>query len=119
MLFRSDELNEIIKGELEIFVEQLKEAIDQVVASHDKSYRSFPMLLVGGGAELNGLVQYITPKVLSETVQVVRPKTLGARNATFFNCLGAILTHSRYPNLNDESHPRVGVLTRNNTNQAK
>ena len=77
------------------------------------------MLLVGGGAELNGLVQYITPKVLSETVQVVRPKTLGARNATFFNCLGAILTHSRYPNLNDESHPRVGVLTRNNSNQAK
>ncbi len=115
----NDELNEIIKGELEIFVEQLKEAIDQVVASHDKSYRSFPMLLVGGGAELNGLVQYITPKVLSETVQVVRPKTLGARNATFFNCLGAILTHSRYPNLNDESHPRVGVLTRNNSNQAK
>ena len=115
----NDELNEIIKGELEIFVEQLKEAIDQVVASHDKSYRSFPMLLVGGGAELNGLVQYITPKVLSETVEVVRPKTLGARNATFFNCLGAILTQSRYPNLNDESHPRVGVLTRNNTNQAK
>ena len=115
----NDELNEIIKGELEIFVEQLKEAIDQVVASHDKSYRSFPMLLVGGGSELNGLVQYITPKVLSETVQVVRPKTLGARNATFFNCLGAILTHSRYPNLNDESHPRVGVLTRNNPNQAK
>ena len=115
----NDELNEIIKGELEIFVEQLKEAIDQIVASHDKSYRSFPMLLVGGGAELNGLVQYITPKVLSETVQVVRPKTLGARNATFFNCLGAILTHSRYPNLNDESHPRVGVLTRNNPNQAK
>ena len=115
----NDELNEIIKGELEIFVEQLKEAIDQVVASHDKSYRSFPMLLVGGGAELNGLVQYITPKVLSETVQVIRPKTLGARNATFFNCLGAILTHSRYPNLNDESHPRVGVLTRNNSNQAK
>ena len=115
----NDELNEIIKGELEIFVEQLKEAIDQVVASHDKSYRSFPMLLVGGGAELNGLVQYITPKVMSEAVEVIRPKTLGARNATFFNCLGAILTQSRYPNLNDESHPRVGVLTRNNPNQPK
>ena len=33
--------------------------------------------------------------------------------------LGAILTQSRYPNLNDESHPRVGVLTRNNSNQTK
>ena len=115
----NDELNEIIKGELEIFVEQLNEAINQIVASHDKSYRSFPMLLIGGGAELNGLVQYVTPKVMSETVEVVRPKTLGARNATFFNCLGAILTQSRYPNLNDESHPRVGVLTRNNPNPTK
>ena len=109
----NDELNTIIKGELDIFVEQLNDAINEIVAQHDKSYRSFPMMLVGGGAELNGLVQYITPKVMSETVEVVKPKTLGARNATFTNCLGAILTYSKYPNLNDESHPRVGVLSRN------
>ena len=112
----NDELNAIIKGELDIFVEQLNEAINDIVAQHDKSYRSFPMMLVGGGAELNGLVQYITPKVMSETVEVIRPKTLGARNATFTNCLGAILTYSKYPNLNDESHPRVGVLSRNPAN---
>ena len=110
----NDELNEIIKSELDIFVRELNDAVDSIVAQHDKSYRSFPMILIGGGAELNGLVQYITPKVPSETVNVIRPQTLGARNATFFNCLGAILTHSKYPNLNDESHPRVGVLSRNN-----
>ena len=112
----NDELNSIIKGELDIFVQQLNDAINDIVAQHDKSYRSFPMMLVGGGAELNGLVQYITPKVMSETVEVIRPKTLGARNATFTNCLGAILTYSKYPNLNDESHPRVGVLSRNPAN---
>ena len=113
----NDELNTIIKSELDIFVEQLNDSINDIVAQHDKSYRSFPMMLVGGGAELNGLVQYITPKVMSETVEVVKPKTLGARNATFTNCLGAILTYSKYPNLNDESHPRVGVLSRNPTNK--
>ena len=112
----NDELNALIKGELDIFVQQLNDAINDIVAQHDKSYRSFPMMLVGGGAELNGLVQYITPKVMSETVEVIRPKTLGARNATFTNCLGAILTYSKYPNLNDESHPRVGVLSRNPAN---
>ena len=112
----NDELNTLIKGELDIFVQQLNDAINDIVAQHDKSYRSFPMMLVGGGAELNGLVQYITPKVMSETVEVIRPKTLGARNATFTNCLGAILTYSKYPNLNDESHPRVGVLSRNPAN---
>lgn len=111
----NDELNAIIKGELDIFIKYLNEAVDNVVAQHDRSYRSFPMLLIGGGAELNGLVNYMTPKVLSETVEVISSKTLGARNPTFFNCLGMILTHAKYLNLNDEAHPKVGQVTRNPT----
>ena len=109
----NDELNEIIKGELDIFVKSLNDAVNEIVSQHDKSYRSFPMLLIGGGAQLNGLVNYITPKVMSDTVTVVTSKTLGARNPTFFNCLGMILTHSKYLNLNDEAHPKVGQVTRN------
>ena len=109
----NDELNEIIKGELDVFVKYLNDAVNDIVSQHDKSYRNFPMLLIGGGSQLNGLVSYITPKVLSETVQVVAPQTLGARNPTFFNCLGMILTHAKYLNLNDEAHPRVGQVTRN------
>ena len=109
----NDELNAIIKGELDIFVTYLNNAVNEVVSAHDRSYRSFPMLLIGGGSELNGLVNYITPKVLSETVDVVSSKTLGARNPTFFNCLGMILTHAKYLNLNDEAHPKVGQVTRN------
>ena len=108
----NDELNAIIKEELNIFVKYLNDAVNEIVAQHDKSYRSFPMLLIGGGAQLNGLVEFITPKVLSETVEVISPKTLGARNPTFFNCLGMILTHSKYMNLNDEAHPKVGQVTR-------
>ena len=111
----NDELNAIIKGELDIFVKYLNEAVDQVVSQHDRTYRSFPMLLIGGGAELNGLVNYITPKVLSETVEVITPQTLGARNPTFFNCLGMILTHAKYLSLNDEAHPKVGQVTRNSS----
>ncbi len=109
----NDELNAIIKEELNIFVKYLNDAVNDIVAQHDKSYRSFPMLLIGGGAQLNGLVEFITPKVMSETVEIVSPQTLGARNPTFFNCLGMILTHSKYMNLNDEAHPKVGQVTRN------
>ncbi|MBO7573264.1 MAG: rod shape-determining protein [Bacilli bacterium] len=109
----NDELNEIIKGELDVFVKDLNDAVNEIVSQHDKSYRNFPMVLIGGGSQLNGLVSYITPKVMSETVQVVAPQTLGARNPTFFNCLGMILTHAKYLNLNDEAHPRVGQVTRN------
>ena len=109
----NNELNEIIKEELDVFVKYLTDAVNNVVAQHDKSYRSFPMLLIGGGSQLNGLVSYITPKVLSETVMTVAPKNLGARNPTFFNCLGMILAHSKYLNPNDESHSKVGQVTRN------
>ena len=109
----NDELNDIIKGELDVFVKELNDAVNEIVSQHDKSYRNFPMILIGGGSQLNGLVSYITPKVMSETVQVVAPQTLGARNPTFFNCLGMILTHAKYLNLNDEAHPRVGQVTRN------
>ena len=109
----NNELNEIIKGELDVFVKYLNDAVNDIVGIHDKSYRSFPMLLIGGGAQLNGLVSYITPKVLSETVEVVTAESLGARNPTFFNCLGMLLTQAKYMNLNDDAHPRVGQVTRN------
>ena len=113
----NNELNDIIKEELDVFVKYLNDAINDIVAQHDKSYRNFPMLLIGGGSQLNGLVSFITPKVMSETVEVVAPKTLGARNPTFFNCLGMILTHSKYLNLNDEAHPKVGQVTRTQNNK--
>ncbi|HHT66731.1 MAG TPA: hypothetical protein GX010_00670 [Erysipelotrichaceae bacterium] len=109
----NSELNAIIKSELEVFVKKVNESIDKVVSQHDKSYRSFPLLLIGGGAELNGLEAYITPKVLSDVVQVVRPRNLGARNGTFFNCLGMLLAHSKYINVNDESQSKTGNVTRN------
>ena len=70
------------------------------------------MILIGGGSQLNGLVEYIEPKVQSETVRVVTPRTLGARNPTFTNCLGMILANAKYPNVYDESHPKVAPLTR-------
>lgn len=106
------ELNEIIKGELEIFVRQLNDAIEQLQDTHDNSYRQLPMILIGGGAKLNGLVEYVEPKVQSETVKVIAPRVLGARNGTFMNCLGLILVNSKYPNLYDETHPRIEGLTR-------
>lgn len=108
----TDELNSIIKSELEIFVKQLNASIDDLLKDYDKSAKALPMLLIGGGARLNGLVEYLEPKVQSETVQVVIPRSLGARNPTFTNCLGMIIANSKYPNVYDETHPRVGQLSR-------
>ena len=111
----ADELNAIIKGELDVFLKQLGGAIDDLLKDYDKSAKGLPMLLIGGGSRLNGLIEYMEPKVQSEKVIAVQPRSLGARNPTFTNCLGMILANSKYPNVYDETHPRVGALTREPT----
>ena len=70
------------------------------------------MILIGGGAQLNGLKEFIEPKVPSEYVRVVTPNNLGARDATFTNVLGLILANQKNPSVYDELHPRVGQVTR-------
>lgn len=108
------DLNAVIKGELEIFVRQLNDSITHLLEKYDSSLKSLPMVLVGGGAKLNGLVDYVLPKVQSDSVMVVTPRTLGARNPTFTNCLGMILANTKYPNVYDETQPRVGTVSREN-----
>ena len=107
-----DELNSIIKGELDVFLSELEKTLNDLLQGYDSSAKQLPMILIGGGSKLNGLVEYIEPKVQSETVKVVAPRTLGARNPTFTNCLGMILANAKYPNVYDEAHPKVTTLTR-------
>ena len=107
-----DELNSIIKNELDIFLKELEISLNDLLKGYDPSAKQLPMILIGGGSHLHGLVEYIEPKVQSETVMVVSPRTLGARNPTFTNCLGMILANAKYPNVYDESHPKVAPLTR-------
>lgn len=107
-----DELNTIIKKELDTFVGQLNSAIDVILKDYDSSLKTIPMILIGGGARLNGLTNYITPKVPCDTVTVVTPRSFGARNPTFTNCLGMILANAQVPAVYDENHPHFGQVTR-------
>ena len=111
----ADELNSIIKDELDVFIKMLQASIDDLLRDYDKSAKGLPMVLIGGGSRLNGLIEYMEPKIQSEKVIAIAPRSLGARNPTFTNCLGMILANSRYPNVYDETHPRVGQLTREPT----
>ena len=113
----TDELNAIIKSELDILIKQLNAAIEELSKDYEKTIKSLPMVLIGGGSRLNGLIDYIEPKLQNEKVIAVLPRTLGARNATFTNCLGMIIANSKYPNVYDETHPRVGQLTRDSNNK--
>ena len=108
----TSELNEIIKNELSSFVKDLNASIDVLLKDYDKTTKNLPMLLIGGGAKLNGLVEFLAPKVQSETVTVVMPRSLGARDATYTNCLGLILASKTSQASYDENQPRVGQVTR-------
>lgn len=107
-----DELNEIIKDELSTLVKELNSSLDELLKTYDKATKSLPMLLIGGGSRLNGLVEYVTPKVPSEYVKVVTPRALGARDSTYTNVLGIILAQSVNPAIGDDNHPKVGQVTR-------
>lgn len=107
-----EDLNIIIRSELDSFVKQLNNAIDTLLTSLKPEYRTLPIILVGGGSKLNGLVEYIKPHIMSDEIFIFEPKVLGARNATFTNCLGMILVCSKYPTMFDETHQRVGPISR-------
>lgn len=108
----SEELNYVIKKELDTFQNQLNNAINEIFNLNDPNLKSVPMILIGGGSLLNGLVDYLEPKVPSEFVRVVTPTSLGARNPTFFNCLGMLYVNSKYPLTFDEGQTKVGQVTR-------
>lgn len=107
------ELNAIIKDELDNLARELNIAIDHLLdEGNDGAYKKLPMILIGGGSLLTGLTSYIEPKVPSETVRIVTPKSMGARNPSYFNTLGMVLSNFKYPNVSDEGTPKVNNLTR-------
>lgn len=108
----TDELNDIIKQELAAFVKDLNDSIAELLKEYGLEARNLPMIMIGGGAQLNGLKEYVEPKVQSDTVTIVAPRNLGARDATFTNALGLILANQVNPSVYDENHPRIGNVTR-------
>ena len=108
----SDELNGIIKSELAVFLKDLDASLDELLKGYDKSTRKLPLVLIGGGAKLNGLVDYLKPKVDSDDVIVVSPRNLGARDSTYTNCLGLILASRAGQTPYEDNQAHVGQVPR-------
>ena len=109
------ELNTIISNELSSFANQLNICINNLlhsIGADPQCSKKLPVILTGGGSSLNGLVQFIESKLQSDVVKTYCPNTIGARNAIFTNCLGAIIANKKHQAVFDESHPKIGTLTR-------
>ena len=108
----SEELNKLLKAELENFVAGVNKAINNLLKDYNPTYKTMPMILIGGGALLKGLESYLAPKVQSKEVTVFIPQTLGCRNPSYVSCLGAMLVVSKYRYSFDENRQRVEQVVR-------
>lgn len=110
--YYKEDLNEIIYKGLDEFVAQLALARNALLERQNPDLHKLPIILVGGGSQLKGLVQYLSEKVESSEIKVVTPNVIGARDATFTNCLGMILVAKKYMSMNEDIHLRASNMSR-------
>ena len=112
--YRVSDLNKLIASELDTFILELNNALNSLLEGNPdaEKYKTLPMMLIGGGSTLYGLHDYMVGKVQSSNIIIATPKTLGARNSSYFNCLGMILVNHKYPNAYDDNQKKVTDLNR-------
>ena len=120
---RVSDLNTLIARELDTFVRELNNAINSLFEGYPsvdvEKDKALPMVLIGGGSTLYGFTEYLTGKVKSTSLILATPKTLGARNSSYFNCLGMILMNRKYPNAYDDNQKKVTDLGRDTRSEDK
>ena len=115
------ELNELIVIQLEEFAKELNNALNSLLENYTDTdkYRSLPMILIGGGSQLYGLKKFLKTKVNNSDILIPTPHSLGARNSSYFNCLGMILMNYKYPNAYDDNQKKVTDLSRDPKQEEK
>lgn len=111
---RVSHLNNLIENQLLVFSRELNNALTSLLENYpdNEKYRALPMVMIGGGSSLYGLKDFLKDKLANSEILIATPNTLGARNPSYFNCLGMILMNSKYPNAYDDSQKKVVDLTR-------
>lgn len=107
-----EDLNDIITEKLTEFSSLLKDNIGLLLEKQNPELRKLPIIFIGGGSLLKGLVEFVSIKLENPQIRVVVPNTIGARDATFTNCLGMILVASKYMSMSDDSRLRAENMTR-------
>ncbi len=95
-----DELNSIIENELNEFYKSFIVAIDELCKAYNVSdYTKLPLLLIGGGSKLKGLVPFLADKSSFNDIRLMTPNSIGGRDPSLFGVLGAIYIEHKYPSM--------------------
>ncbi len=94
-----EELNQIIETELAEFYKKLLIAIEELARAYSiNDYQTLPLLLIGGGSKLKGIIPYLVSKNEFNTIEALSPRSIGGRDPSLFALLGAIYINHKYPN---------------------
>ncbi len=106
-----EEFNQLIETELDELYKSMNVAIEKLAQLYKVvDYQKMPILLIGGGSRLKGLVPYLQSKNSYNDIQTITPRSLGARDPSLFAVVGAIYTESKYPNTSEpEAKNNVNV----------
>lgn len=107
-----DDFKKEIASWLDDFVRDLKLATNTLLKEYDERYYMLPIIVVGGASKLNGLDKYLEKQYPDNAVRIVVPTSLGARDASYFNCLGLIKAASIYRGTLEDERIRVSPLNR-------
>ena len=107
------ELNSVIEEELDELIRNMTNAIEQLAQAYNViEYANMPIILIGGGSKLKGIVPYILSKEIFQNVKTLSPTTIGARDPSLFALLGAIYSDNKYPNASDEEKKQSSPVSR-------
>ena len=104
-------LNELIETELAEFTKLFNVTVEQLTNIYNiENIESTPVILLGGGSKLKGFVPYLKEHLPQKEISLLKLKSIGARDTSYANLLGAILVNRKYPVAHDQSAPtRVTV----------
>ena len=107
--YLQQDLNQVIIDWVEDYVPLLQQAITGVLKNMRDGKDEIPMLITGGGSKLFGLKKLLANHFKGREMQVVAPRSIGARNPGYGALLGLIMSRAHYRGSLEES--KTGVVS--------
>jgi len=104
--YRVRDVTTVIERSLEVLVKFIREFMEK-----NKIQDFYPILLTGGGANLNNIETHIS-SIFQTKVIVYTPDFIGARNKSYTNCVACLKYIDLYPTLTEIRKERGITLTR-------
>lgn len=89
-VYTIDDFKEAIGNNVNEYVKEISNTVKEIATMYDPSIVNLPLILVGGGTKFYGLADTIKGYLNSNDIRVYIPRAIGARDAQFTNCVGAL-----------------------------